>query len=379
MPNTETDTVAAIIREQKPGLKFNIIPRAYNDFSIILQPVGNETPHEMFRRLSDFLKSYNAAVMRQAIFGDVSYYRESIDALASLCGPIEWPVTWIQGGSCTEAKLAGTIVKAVSGADISRIQIDGKPVGSIIESRHARFCHLADIHAADISAPNNVQTEAMFEQMRTALAAADMQMTDIVRTWFCLDEILNWYNDFNTVRTSIFRKYGVFDKVVPASTGIGGTNASGAAIIADALAVTPRNNSVRFFSVPSPLQCPAIDYGSSFSRAAELTLPDFRYLYISGTASIDPDGQTMHVGDMNKQVDQTFQVINAILQSRGMAFSDVTRGIAYCRNREDAAVYEQYCHAHGYENLPVIIAHSTVCRDNLLFELQVDSVIPAGK
>jgi hypothetical protein len=35
-------------------------------------------------------------------------------------------------------------------------------------------------------------------------------------------EMLQWYGEFNKVRTAFFKNHGVFDGVVPASKGIGG-------------------------------------------------------------------------------------------------------------------------------------------------------------
>ena len=67
-------------------------------------------------------------------------------------------------------------------------------------------------------------------------------------------------------------------------------------------------------AVPSPLQCPALDYGSSFSRAVELVAGDHRRLFVSGTASISPEGHTLHVGDVDAQVARTMEVVEAMLE-----------------------------------------------------------------
>jgi hypothetical protein len=40
----------------------------------------------------------------------------------------------------------------------------------------------------------------------------------------------------------------------------------------------------------------------------------------------------------------------------------------------DAPLLEEYCRAHGIPNLPVIHAHATVCRDDLLFEIELDAI-----
>jgi hypothetical protein len=42
------------------------------------------------------------------------------------------------------------------------------------------------------------------------------------------------------------------------------------------LAVKTKSKGVRAFEVRSPLQSAAVEYGSSFSRAVEIDLPDHR-------------------------------------------------------------------------------------------------------
>ncbi|MCH8182160.1 MAG: hypothetical protein IID55_03150 [Proteobacteria bacterium] len=199
-------------------------------------------------------------------------------------------------------------------------------------------------------------------------------MSHVVRRWVWMEDILDWYEDFNRIRRGFFTEHGVYDRMLPASTLVGDRNAAGAAIIADVLAIQPLDAPVSTSTVRSPLQCPAEDYGSSFSRAVEVNFPDCRYLYVSGTASIDADGATLHVGDTAAQIDRTFEVVGALLASRGMTWRDVTRGIAYFRNAVDAPLYHQYCREHGLTDLPVIVAESTICRDDLLFEIQVDGI-----
>jgi hypothetical protein len=57
-----------------------------------------------------------------------------------------------------------------------------------------------------------------------------------------------------------------------------------------------------------------------------------------------------------------------------MRWEDVTRATAYVRHPEDAGVFEDYRASRGLPELPVVVAHNTICRDDLLFELEVDAV-----
>ena len=44
----------------------------------------------------------------------------------------------------------------------------------------------------------------------------------------------------------------------------------------------------------------AYDYGSSFSRGMHIDLEGLTVVLISGTASIDEEGRTVHVGDLSE-------------------------------------------------------------------------------
>ena len=50
----------------------------------------------------------------------------------------------------------------------------------------------------------------------------------------------------------------------------------------------------------------AYDYKSSFSRGLRIDLNGLRILLISGTASIDEQGNTVHVGDFSAQLRRTY-------------------------------------------------------------------------
>ncbi|MFP4249691.1 MAG: Rid family hydrolase [Armatimonadota bacterium] len=283
------------------------------------------------------------------------------------------PLTWVLGDSAG-SNLGGAHMHAVAGAELETVELDGMPVGTVIHGPHASECLLGGIRAADTSASREDQARATFEAIDRALQSVGMDFANVARTWLFIDDILDWYDQFNRVRTAFFEEHGVFDRLVPASTGIGGANPSGAAMIVGAYAVAPRDPSVTVQALPSPLQCPAPAYGSSFSRAVEVDMPDLRRVFVSGTASIDPDGRTAHVGDVRAQTELTCEVIEAILHSREMDWEDVTRATAYVRHPGDAGVFEEYRRASGMPRLPVIVAHNTICRDELLFELEVDAV-----
>jgi len=296
--------------------------------------------------------------------------------LEEALGPLPCPVTWIEDG-CDRAGAAGGLqVWAVAGLPVEPIAVDGAPVGCVFENGAVRYCRLGGLVSPDRAQARPEQARVVLDAMIRGLEAAGMGFGNVVRTWFYNDDILAWYGEFNKVRTGFFTERRVFDGLVPASTGIGARNAAGAALTAGLLAVQPKDGSVRATPVASPLQCPALSYGSSFSRAVEFVTPGWRRLLVSGTASIAPEGHTVHIGDVGAQTELTLKVVEAILESRGMGWRDATRAIAYVKHNADWARVVECLQTCGVTDLPMVMTRGEICRDDLLFELELDAAVP---
>ena len=321
----------------------------------------------------EFIQSENAQIISQFVFGSCEHYDESIEKLEKLDGPVTWPVTWLHGDSCSCGCLTGTQIMAVSGVEVSRVKLDGKTVGSIYEDDDGEYCYLGNIHTDDLSGSNADHAQRAYEKMFTALQMVNMDFSNVIRMWNYLDDLLNWYDDFNVMRTAFFHKHDVFNNIIPAATGIGAGNPSGAAYVGDLLAVRPKGET-NMFAVASPLQCPAVDYKSSFSRAMELDMSDHRYLSVSGTASIEPGGRTVHIGDVPAQIERAMKVVDAILKSREMDWDDTVKAIAYFADIKDAPLFTKFLQENHYPQLPVAISHADVCRDDLLFEIELEAI-----
>jgi 2-iminobutanoate/2-iminopropanoate deaminase len=120
----------------------------------------------------------------------------------------------------------------------------------------------------------------------------------------------------------------------------------------------------------------AYDYGSAFSRGMRIELGQFTLLLISGTASIDDVGRTLHTGDFRAQTRRTFQNITALLESEGATWKDIVRTTCYLRdierdyqafNEERAAFYRE----QGLNPLPASTGiQAILCRPDLLIEIE---------
>lgn len=122
----------------------------------------------------------------------------------------------------------------------------------------------------------------------------------------------------------------------------------------------------------------AYDYEkpSSFSRALRLELGNVVVLLISGTASIDDLGLTVHVGDFRAQLRRTYDNITGLLASEGATWKDIVRTTCYLRDidRDYEAFNEErtrFFEEQGLDPLPASTGiQAILCRPDLLIEIE---------
>jgi enamine deaminase RidA (YjgF/YER057c/UK114 family) len=341
--------------------------------SFSVQPLADESLSDLCQRLAVELQTQAATPLHLLIFGRVQVRSAVMVALQQHVGHIAWPVTWVEGAACADCPIAGFQVHAFTGP-VERLTFGGRVVGSVFIEGGTRQCVVGGLSPADKTVSRAEQTRQTLADLQTILAAAGFTLADTVRTWFFLENILSWYDEFNQARTKIYAGVKFRTGSLPASTGVGAKNPAGTALALAAWAFRPLAKNMRAEEVASPLQCPAPAYGSSFSRAMEISSAVGRRLFISGTASIAPGGKTVWVGDVHKQVELTMDVVAALLRSRGFTLADLNCATAYFRHATDAQVFTEWLAANHLANMPVVSAQCDVCRDDLLFELEAEAV-----
>mgnify|MGYP000880102120 CR=1 FL=1 len=350
------------------------VPGLQAEQVITERPRPGDGAQAIFRRLALRLAAMEAATVSLMIYATSAARREIEVAMAAELGPTEWPVTWIEDLGGGGAPLAGVQAWVLAGRPVDRIRIGRRVVGSVYNDGGARHCVLGGLGPTAPNLPRTVQAQETLVTLETALAQAGFTLADVVRTWFYNDAILDWYDAFNQVRSAHYARVPWRTGSLPASTGIGARNPDGAALVVAAWAMQPDGGAAYAREVGSPLQCPAPRYGSAFSRAMEVASGGSRRLFVSGTASIHPDGTTAWVGDIRKQVALTMEVVAALLQARRMGYADITRATAYFKSAADQPVFAAWCAERDLTDLPVICLHADVCRDALLFEIELDAV-----
>jgi len=354
--------------------------RSRHEFTLTLEPRSGEDLVDLFRRLHLALKESDAKILKLMIYGPVRMAVTATEAMQRVFGEVNWPLTWVEGLPCHSACIAGIQAFAVKGGEVTRLTLGARVVGSVFEDGDARWCWLGGLGPGQNVGTRIEQTQRTLDQLQAALAQAHFSIGDLVRTWFFLDGLLEWYDDFNEVRARVYSPTKFRIGSFPASTGVAGRNPAGTALTLGAWAMQPLTTQAKVEEVSSPLQCPACAYGSRFSRAVEIQSGGIRRLLVSGTASIDPNGQTAHLDDVGAQIRLSMQVVEAILESRRLSFADVTRATAYFKSPTDTAAFAEWCDRRELRNLPVVNTGCDICRPDLLFEVELDAVqdVPHG-
>jgi len=115
---------------------------------------------------------------------------------------------------------------------------------------------------------------------------------------------------------------------------------------------------------------------SSFSRGMRIDLGNVVVLLISGTASIDENGVSVHIGDFRAQLRRTFKNITELLAAEGATWKDIVRTTCYLRDieRDYEAFNEErtaFYHEQGLDPLPASTGiQAILCRPELLIEIE---------
>jgi 2-iminobutanoate/2-iminopropanoate deaminase len=119
---------------------------------------------------------------------------------------------------------------------------------------------------------------------------------------------------------------------------------------------------------------------SSFSRALRLDIKDVAILLISGTASVDEHGRTIHVGDFGAQLRRTYENITKLLEGEGCTWKDIVRTTCYLRDIErDYAEFNEirteFFREQGLDPLPASTGiQAILCRPDLLVEIEAIAI-----
>lgn len=217
----------------------------------------------------------------------------------------------------------------------------------------------------------------MFGAAERLLARCGMGFGDVVRTWIHLRDIDRDYDALNRARREFFRRHGL--DLRPASTGVQGAPFSGVHDMSLCLHAVRSTRPLAIARMSTPTLNEAWSYGADFSRGLRVVGVNKVALHISGTASIDETGRTVHLGDVAAQGERMLRNIETLLAGQGASLADLVYGVLYLKRPADAAVLREICHRRGFDGFPYALVEAPLCRPELLCEAEAFAVLPLAR
>jgi enamine deaminase RidA (YjgF/YER057c/UK114 family) len=112
------------------------------------------------------------------------------------------------------------------------------------------------------------------------------------------------------------------------------------------------------------------DYGVRFERGTRVNFGDRSHLYISGTASIDPEGNIVAPGDILGQCMRMLENVEALLAEQNAKLSDLQHAVVYLRDPHHRYTVTQFIRDQLPEGIPLVIVQGSVCRPGWLVEME---------
>jgi enamine deaminase RidA (YjgF/YER057c/UK114 family) len=244
----------------------------------------------------------------------------------------------------------------------------------------ARLLQLGDQQTLESSNLYGSGSDA-YEQTWNAFVAAEqllqqcgMSFKDVSRTWIYLRDIDRDYDALNRARREFFRRRGI--ELRPASTGVQGAPFAAGHDIALRVRVVRSDPPPAIARMSTPSLNEAWSYGADFSRGLRLTEANKVALHVSGTASLDETGRSVHQGDLSAQIDRMLDNLELLLQRQGASFRDVVSAVTYLKRPGDAAVVRSRFQQRGFGDFPCPLVDAPLCRPELLCEAELVAVLP---
>ena len=130
-------------------------------------------------------------------------------------------------------------------------------------------------------------------------------------------------------------------------------------------------------SVPEYMS-PPYAYDVTFERGTRIIYGDRTHYYVSGTASIDNEGNVLYADDFEKQACKTLENIGALLNAYDADLTDMKMMVVYVQDGVGYPSVRELLKEILPEKLPHIVVQGSVCRKSWLIEMEGIAVSGAG-
>lgn len=269
---------------------------------------------------------------------------------------------------------------------IDTLLFSDKCIGKSIKTKDFEQAFLMSVTGTRIEAEQvedkinrEYEFNRLFHNLDKMLNHVGFQITDLIRTWIYMPQLFEVYKTLNVERTNAFKNFNINKKNkkvgFPASTGIKGEAISGNAVTLDAIAVKTKGSYPVLTPMHNPMQSEAYAYGSDFSRGYVIDWPGYQVLHLSGTASIDENGNSVFIDNPKKQIEYTLESFLKLLNQYGSDFQNIAHACVFFKNRSYKKLFEEVLCNRGWSEFPCMYLEADVCREDLLFEIDGIAVV----
>jgi enamine deaminase RidA (YjgF/YER057c/UK114 family) len=351
----------------------------YNKMYITLD-MYNKSILECFDSLIniyDYIKANNIIMIYENYYGKLETSSEILKVRNQLLlerNIDKPPFKYLIGNSCNNSSMAGINIMGISSND-SRIQVDRIHdndiiIGSVLRNYDEDELYL--IGVTSVTESKNIlglELERVYNKVGQIIKQYGFSINDIYRTFFYLKNLLDDYETFNQCRDSFFRKKYSNKHFFPSSTCIQGHSIYNDSVIIDVFAKKIFSSSI-LNEIYTSKQCSAIEYNKLFSRGVLIKENKNIRAFISGTASINNYGETEFLDNSYKQIEYTLECVNELLKNVNLNFNDVSIAQIYIKRKEDYNIFLEVKDLRKV-NFPFVCMIADVCRDDLLFEIDL--------
>jgi len=249
----------------------------------------------------------------------------------------------------------------------------------VVKGRNYSLLFTANHSAGDVF-DAHTQTRMVFDSLNSLVERNRMSLLENgIRTWVYVRDVDKDYEEMVRARREYFAEHGLTDKTrYLASTGIQGSTHSPRRIVSlDSLSIGGlRAGQVVRMEAPSHLG-PTFPYGVTFERGLRVRFGDRAHLYVSGTASINNQGEVLHAGDAELQARRAIENVRALLAAQSATLDDLLCAIAYIRNAHDREKVGRVLDQELGGKIPLVFAEAAVCRPAWLMEIEGMAITPA--
>lgn len=249
-------------------------------------------------------------------------------------------------------------------------------INGMIVAEHNGYRHLWKMGMHEHKGDSAWQTESLLIAYEETLQNFNATLADnCIRTWFFVRDVDTQYAGMVKARLENFKEQGLTEQThYISSTGIGGLPADTRALVQlGTYAITGfEPEQQRYLYAPTHLN-PTYEYGVTFERGTVMEYGDRAHVYISGTASINNNGEVVHIGNIVKQTERMWENVETLLKEGGTSFDDVMQIIVYLRDICDYGTVKEMFDKR-FPDIPRVITLAPVCRPTWLIEMECIAV-----